>query len=187
MYGQHRYCSNIFWKIFTDSFHVLWPYEFRDCYTRNTQTGQYNLSIEFEHRLRDIKSWTMSNEMFIQYPELSRDIPSFNQIPVSLFVGDNDHNSTSTKRIMVKTTAATSPLPEDDQQYQDASLVAWNDMDSWNPQIASTQYQDMDLGVGTALDYSHLSYDPLSYSPLRDPPAGNFDGPALPPEAIDLS
>lgn len=84
VFSQHRYCTNIFWHLFCGSLRVLWQYEFRDCYTRNMQTGEYKMSSPFLDRISDINSWAMTNEIFQRWPELYSDIPSFNQIPASL-------------------------------------------------------------------------------------------------------
>ncbi|KAF8851329.1 hypothetical protein BDZ45DRAFT_539937, partial [Acephala macrosclerotiorum] len=81
VFHQHRYCSNVFWDLFCDGLHVLWPFEFRDCYTRNIQTGQYKLSQGFEDRISDINAWTMGPGMFEKWPEFYSDIPTFSTIP----------------------------------------------------------------------------------------------------------
>lgn len=84
VFSEHRYCSNIFWKVFCRSLRVQWPYEFRDCYTRNTETGLYKLSPLFHERIHDIRHWTMGREMFQEYPELYGDLPTWNHIPASV-------------------------------------------------------------------------------------------------------
>lgn len=81
VFSQHRYCSNIFWDLFCTSFRLLWPYELRDCYARNTHTGIYKISSTFNERLRNIQSWAMGPEMFERFPEFYSDIPTFNHIP----------------------------------------------------------------------------------------------------------
>lgn len=81
VFAQHQYCSNSFWKVFADSFRILWPYEFRDCYKTSTETGLYSLSHEFENRINEIGSWTMAPDFFHRYPEMYADIPSFNSVP----------------------------------------------------------------------------------------------------------
>ncbi|KAK5958806.1 hypothetical protein OHC33_000649 [Knufia fluminis] len=84
VFSEHRYCSNIFWRLFCLSLRLQWPYEFRDCYTRNVTTGLYRISPTFHERVTDIRCWTMGNDMFKQYPELISDIPTWNFIPGSL-------------------------------------------------------------------------------------------------------
>lgn len=81
VFAQHQYCSNSFWRVFADSFRILWPYEFRDCYKTSTETGLYSLSHEFETRINEIGSWTMAPDFFHRYPEMYADIPSFNTVP----------------------------------------------------------------------------------------------------------
>jgi len=84
IFGEHDYCGNEFWHLFNKSLHVLWPYEFRDCYTREIETGLYKVSPHFDERLRDIKSWTMGPDIFQRFPELYCDIPSYNTIPANI-------------------------------------------------------------------------------------------------------
>jgi hypothetical protein len=84
VFAQHRYCSNTFWYLFNSCLHVLWPYEFRDCYVRNTTTGQYSISTSFEKRLYDINAWTMSDGLFRQWPEFYSDFPSYNKLPMNV-------------------------------------------------------------------------------------------------------
>jgi hypothetical protein len=81
IFNEHDYCGNEFWTLFTTSFRVLWPYEFRDCYTREIETGLYKVSPTFDQRLSDIKCWTMGPDIFKRFPELYSDMPSFNHIP----------------------------------------------------------------------------------------------------------
>lgn len=84
VFSQHRYCSNVFWYLFNSGLHVLWPYEFRDCYFRNVTTGQYGISAPFNKRLYDINAWTMGDDMFKQWPELCSDFPSYNKFPMHI-------------------------------------------------------------------------------------------------------
>jgi hypothetical protein len=84
VYSEHRYCSTMFWRLYCQNLRLQWPYEFRDCYTFNTDTGLYNISSMFRERISDIRAWTMGTDMFKQYPELYSDIPAWNHIPTSL-------------------------------------------------------------------------------------------------------
>ncbi|KZL66632.1 bZIP transcription factor [Colletotrichum tofieldiae] len=84
IFSQHQYCSNRFWGVFARSFRILWPYEFRDCYRRNVATGKYCVSPEFENRIRDINSWTMSMDFFNHFPEMYADIPAYQELPKAL-------------------------------------------------------------------------------------------------------
>ncbi|KAF2416420.1 hypothetical protein EJ08DRAFT_576436, partial [Tothia fuscella] len=81
VFYQHRYCGNLFWKLFCSSLRILWPFEFRDCYTRNLQTGQYHISPQFDERIGDINAWTMESDIYKRWPEFYSDIPAFNHIP----------------------------------------------------------------------------------------------------------
>ncbi|KAI1620516.1 hypothetical protein EDD37DRAFT_569402 [Exophiala viscosa] len=81
IFGEHNYCQNEFWHLFCKSFRLSWPYEFRDCYTREVETGLYQINTNFDERLTDIKSWTMGPDIFQRFPELYSDMPSFNHIP----------------------------------------------------------------------------------------------------------
>lgn len=84
VFHPHRYCSNKFWLIFANSFRILWPYEFRDCYTRSTHTGRYTISPTFQSRISDIRAFTMCEDLFQVWPELRADIPAFESIGRSL-------------------------------------------------------------------------------------------------------
>ncbi|KAK4935705.1 hypothetical protein LTR10_023288 [Elasticomyces elasticus] len=84
IFGEHNYCQNEFWHLFCKSLRFLWPYEFRDCYTREVETGLYKISTNFDQRLTDIKCWTMGPDIFQRFPELYGDMPSFNHIPRSV-------------------------------------------------------------------------------------------------------
>lgn len=81
IFNEHDYCGNEFWTLFTTSFKLLWPYEFRDCYSRDIETGLYKVSPMFDQRLTDIKCWTMGPDIFRRYPELYSDMPALNNIP----------------------------------------------------------------------------------------------------------
>lgn len=83
IFSQHQYCSDFFWRVFAENFRVLWPFEFRDCYKRNMQTGQYSVSPDFEGRIRDISSWTMAADFFHHFPEMYADIPVFQPGPAA--------------------------------------------------------------------------------------------------------
>ncbi|ETS81743.1 hypothetical protein PFICI_06745 [Pestalotiopsis fici W106-1] len=81
VFQQHRYCSNMFWQLFCSSLHILWPFEFRDCYFRNTDTNEYKVSPAFDERIKDINVWTMSGDIFKMWPEFLSDMPRFNRGP----------------------------------------------------------------------------------------------------------
>ncbi|CAH0045842.1 unnamed protein product [Clonostachys solani] len=103
VFFQHRYCSNTFWKVFAESFRLLWPFEFRDCYQRNVMTGAYSLSPAFESRLYDINCWAMTTDFFYHFPDFRSDIPCSQHITSLQFrhqsesedVGQQSNNSLS--------------------------------------------------------------------------------------------
>lgn len=80
IFNEHDYCDNEFWRLFSKSIRILWPYEFRDCYTREIETGLYKVSPVFDQRLTDIKCWTMGPDIFHRFPELYSDMPAFSTI-----------------------------------------------------------------------------------------------------------
>ncbi|KAK6067516.1 hypothetical protein SCUP515_10118 [Seiridium cupressi] len=84
VFSEHRYCSNRFWRVFTESFRISWPYEFRDCYKNNLATGQVNISAEFDGCIRNINSWAMGSDFFVHFPEMRSDIPAYLSIPSSI-------------------------------------------------------------------------------------------------------
>lgn len=81
IFSQHRYCSNTFWDKFTNNFRISWPFEFRDCYNVNLETGKLSVAAEFKSRIADLGAWTMSHGFFERFPELYGDIPAFQTIP----------------------------------------------------------------------------------------------------------
>ncbi|KAK4550275.1 hypothetical protein LTR36_003242 [Oleoguttula mirabilis] len=81
---EHLYCSNRFWYLFSSGFRILWPFEFRDCYSYNTHLNQYSLSRSFTERIADINAWTMDTCFFEAWPEFRSDVPSFSSIPAAL-------------------------------------------------------------------------------------------------------
>ncbi|KAH7152665.1 hypothetical protein EDB81DRAFT_431715 [Dactylonectria macrodidyma] len=84
VFYQHTYCGNIFWRLFSSSLHMLWPYEFRDTYSLNVETGQFRITDAFKQRIDDINAWTMTEQIFEQWPEFYSDIPAFARLPRSL-------------------------------------------------------------------------------------------------------
>ncbi|KAK1979041.1 hypothetical protein LZ30DRAFT_597771 [Colletotrichum cereale] len=84
VFGQHHYCNNRFWKLFTSNLHILWPFEFRDAYRTCLVTGQYQVSPTFEQRITNINAWTMGHDFFARFPELTADMPRFHFIGQAL-------------------------------------------------------------------------------------------------------
>lgn len=74
----------MFWDLFRGNFKIMWPYDFRDTYMHNSETGRYHLSPLFEERIRDISAWTMCPDFFVQFPELYGDIPTYLSVPASV-------------------------------------------------------------------------------------------------------
>ncbi|KZL63273.1 bzip transcription factor [Colletotrichum incanum] len=76
--------STITAQIISGVFRTLLPYEFRDCYRRNVATKKYCVPPEFENKIRDISSWTMSMGFFNRFPEMYADIPAYQELPKAL-------------------------------------------------------------------------------------------------------
>jgi hypothetical protein len=74
VFTPHRYCSEKFGVLFWDSFRFKWPYEFRDAYIRNCQTGLYQYSSAFLEQAADLSNWRMSTKFLEEFPELKGDI-----------------------------------------------------------------------------------------------------------------
>ncbi|KAE9978908.1 hypothetical protein EG328_001207 [Venturia inaequalis] len=153
VFYQHNYCSNVFWQLFCKSFRILWPFEFRDCYTRNLETGQYQISPQFDERIGDINAWTMSGEIFKKWPEFHSDIPSFNFIPASM--------SNSMKQ-MVPPIRSTMLDSITDDRRDDAGQEEISPMflDSWNTTapFASSPAKALNfIGIPQYMEYPGLS------------------------------
>ncbi|RMD44765.1 hypothetical protein DV735_g305, partial [Chaetothyriales sp. CBS 134920] len=91
IFTQHRYCTNLFWQLFRSSIRLNLPFDLADCYNIDPDTGRYVLSPMFDHRLRDINTWRMTRDFFVQFPELSEDIPVVGSIPPSVGYTDEDN------------------------------------------------------------------------------------------------
>ncbi|EEU39039.1 uncharacterized protein NECHADRAFT_81644 [Fusarium vanettenii 77-13-4] len=74
VFFQHQYCANLFWYLFLSNFKILWPFDFRDTYMQNSETGQFHLSPHFKQCMGDLSSWTIGQGFFEQFPELYADI-----------------------------------------------------------------------------------------------------------------
>ncbi|KPM44935.1 hypothetical protein AK830_g1589 [Neonectria ditissima] len=77
VFFQHQYCANLFWDLFVANFRILWPFEFRDTYMHNPESGQFQLSPHFEQCISELGAWTMEPGFFKQFPELHDDIPVY--------------------------------------------------------------------------------------------------------------
>lgn len=68
VFEEHKYCSNRFWRHYTEGLRLDWPYEVRDCFTRSTETGLYQFSHLFEQRIAHQYSWQMCPTLFSTAP-----------------------------------------------------------------------------------------------------------------------
>lgn len=120
VFHEHKYCINDFWYLFVANLRIMWPYEFRDTYSRNTTTGQYKISPDFEERIGDINVWTMSTDFFNRWPELHCDIPAFNSIPGPIV--STPRSTTLAIKAPTKTSRETAEVQEEDV-YQSATFL----------------------------------------------------------------
>ena len=74
----------MFWYLLSEHLRVLWPLDFRDCFSQDTQTGQYRIATRFENTIRRMESWTMEREFFSHFPELMQTIPVFLALPIPI-------------------------------------------------------------------------------------------------------
>jgi hypothetical protein len=79
--NQHSYCLPNFNALFLKGFKFSWPFEFRDAYIRNRETGAYSFSAAFDERTFDLKYWCMTSEFLSEFPELYGDIPLYDTSP----------------------------------------------------------------------------------------------------------
>lgn len=84
VFSQHRYCTNLFWRLFRQGLRIPWPHDFKECYSKDPDTSRYLLSAAFQNRLQDISAWQMTEDLLGQYPELRGDIMAFDSIPASI-------------------------------------------------------------------------------------------------------
>jgi len=90
IFEEQKYAVNDFWALLCSSLEVSWPFEFRDCYMRNINTGQYCISTAFDARVQDINAWRMGPDMFQRFPELYSDIAARETVTAScLLTGVN--------------------------------------------------------------------------------------------------
>ena len=81
IFQQHKYCSNLFWQLFSGSLEISWPYDFRDCFAQRWDTGVYQLTPMFQECIGDIGRWTMRTDLFSHFPDLRSDIPASSMTP----------------------------------------------------------------------------------------------------------
>lgn len=70
-------CKNAFSRMFNMSFRFLWPFEVRDAYTRNTETGLLSFPSAFSERMADVRCWAMARDFVTAYPEFEGDVPLY--------------------------------------------------------------------------------------------------------------
>ncbi len=135
IFSEHNYCENEFWHLFCRSLRILWPYEFRDCYTREVGTGLYKVSPMFDQRLSDIKCWTMGPDIFQRYPELYSDMPAFNHIPQTV-----SDKTSQQKRLLPRSTSAKAYKPQNSVQKEQEEVTKRPTAES---QYIPTQHNNM--------------------------------------------
>ncbi|KAF7191660.1 hypothetical protein HII31_07162, partial [Pseudocercospora fuligena] len=87
---EHVYCGNGFFRMYQDEMRLLWPFEFRDCFTHDLETDRYKPSRLFDERINNINCWTMGPDFFSEFPELSGVIPTnLRSIPKSMHSARN--------------------------------------------------------------------------------------------------
>jgi len=153
VFYQHNYCSNVFWQLFCKSLRILWPFEFRDCYTRNLETGQYQISSQFDERIGDINAWTMSNEIFKKWPEFYSDIPAYNHIPSSV-------SNTMSRMLPPARSNVLEGVIDDRRDEVRQEEISPMFLDPWNSgsQFTPVPAKGMDfIGTPQYLDYPGLS------------------------------
>ncbi|KAF4466474.1 hypothetical protein FALBO_6657 [Fusarium albosuccineum] len=79
VFFQHQYCANLFWHVFLPNLRVKWPFDFRDTYMQNAETGRFHLSPHFKQCIGELGSWTMAPDFFKEFPELIDDIAVYSR------------------------------------------------------------------------------------------------------------
>lgn len=81
VFNHKKYCNNIFSTDYGNGFRFLWPFELRDAYLKNRETGFYQFSADFINRTNDLRCYTMKADFLAKYPEFQGDIPIFEPAP----------------------------------------------------------------------------------------------------------
>lgn len=102
IFSERRYSTVLFWTLFRSGFKILWPYDFRDTYLCNVETGKYEISPLFAERISNINTWTMPSEFFVHFPELYEDIPVYMSIPARVPATDEEMAVHSTSRELMR-------------------------------------------------------------------------------------
>lgn len=160
IFNEHDYCGNDFWRLFCSSLRILWPYEFRDCYTREIETGLYKVSPMFDQRLGDIKSWTMGPDIFQRFPELCSDMPSFNTIPVGPSSAADKRPKGHSRQLLP--VAVASP-----KTVQTMSRVVVEEDEEEDPEVEEIEPRAAAGCHFVPIQSSHLHGQPLRMSPQQ--------------------
>ncbi|KAG9783049.1 hypothetical protein KCU88_g3156, partial [Aureobasidium melanogenum] len=166
IFNEHDYCGNDFWYLFCKSLRIQWPYEFRDCYTRETSTGLYKMSPIFEQRLVDIRCWTMGPDIFRRFPEFSSDIPSVDMVPPLL---SPSTSPAPRKRIRL---SASPKVVQTERTYEKEKVITIEDDEPVEQSSSATNPRsDSTVSVHVqGYQYSH-SIQPQSHQCHRPPGA----------------
>lgn len=171
--NQDAYCGNDFWYAYQSQLRLLWPFEFRDCYTHDLETDRYKASSLFDERINDIKCWTMKYDFFQRFPELSSAIPvAVGQVPRLLRrarrqMGMRSFSSASRapkgdmQSTRVVEVDAAEPQQEQPEQEQEQEQQAANGTDPLG--AASTQAFPATYGGHLQPDLTHF-HDQHSYT-----------------------
>jgi hypothetical protein len=81
VFNHKKYCNNTFSNDYGLAFRFLWPFEVRDTYLKNRETGLYQFSADFTERANDLRCWSMKSEFLTKYPEFQGDVPIFDPAP----------------------------------------------------------------------------------------------------------
>ena len=148
IFQQHKYCSNLFWQLFSGSIEMSWAYDFRDCFAQRWDTGVYQMTPMFHECISDISRWTMRNDLFTQFPDLRCDIPASTLSPrgvsnlVQLQLGHIKPSQASSS-IMAQNTRASR---NDEIAKQQQFMESWNSVPPWmesNTMFMASQTDNM--------------------------------------------
>lgn len=81
VFDHRKYHNNTFSNDYGVSIRFLWPYELRDTYLINRQTGLFQFSADFIERADDLRCYTMKSQFLTKYPEFQGDVPVFDPAP----------------------------------------------------------------------------------------------------------
>ncbi|OQV10423.1 hypothetical protein CLAIMM_14424 [Cladophialophora immunda] len=77
----HDYYTDVFLHATHTMFRFLWPYDFKEAFKLNVQTGLCHLSPRFLASMHDIRCWTMNSDFFQSWPDFRGDVPVSNPEP----------------------------------------------------------------------------------------------------------